>query len=72
MTTFSDVVAGEGEPLAVELDEVPPVVGALVDGAQDVDDARLVLGASEHRFERVNGLSRRFVTRPRGKRSTTA
>ena len=57
---------------AVDLHEVPPVVGALVDGAQDVDDARLVLGRMEQLLQRAHGLRPRAGRRPAGTRSTTA
>ena len=47
---------GELQALLVDGDEVTPVVGPLVDRAEDVDHARLVPGQLEQLLERGHGL----------------
>jgi len=57
------VVRRQPQALPVELHHVPPVVGPLVDGAQDVDDARLVLRRMQKLLQRAHRL------RPRPRRA---
>ena len=67
MATRSRRVRGEREPLGVHRDEVPPVVGALVDRPEDLDDAGFVLGVGDELLERGHDLAQRGGARLLGR-----